>query len=63
MNRNRENANIVEKDRIRSEIHAQIEVFLRAGGKIDVLNGNNSDRHAARGSVWRTPDDIPGISR
>jgi hypothetical protein len=63
MNRNRDNANIVEKDRIRSEIDAQIEAFLRAGGKIDVLHGNNGEAPTARGSVWRSPDDIPGMSQ
>ncbi len=63
MNRNKDKTNSVEKDRIRSEIDAQVEAFLEAGGKIDVLSGNIGERRSARGAVWRTPDEIPGLSQ
>lgn len=63
MSRNRESANTVDKDRIRGEIVAQIEAFLRAGGKIHVLDGDNRDRPAAPGSWCCTTDDIPGMSQ
>ena len=63
MNRSNEKLNTAEKERIRSEIDAQIEAFLRAGGKIDVLHTHRSGKQEMRGSVWHGPDDIPGLSQ
>ena len=63
VNRKIDKANTVEKDRIRREIEAQIAAFLGAGGKIDVLHGNHGKTPATRGSVWRSSDDIPGVSQ
>ena len=63
MNRNRDNTNESEKNRIRSEIDAQVEEFLKAGGKIDVVNANQRNPKTSIGSVWHGPDDIPGLSQ
>ena len=63
MNRNRDNTNESEKNRIRNEIDAQVEEFLKSGGKIDVVNGNQRSPKASIGSVWRGSDDIPGLSQ
>ena len=63
MNRNRDNTNESEKNRIRNEIDVQVEEFLKSGGKIDVVNGNQRSPKASIGSVWRGSDDIPGLSQ
>ncbi len=63
MNRNRDNTNESEKNRIRNEIDVQVEEFLKSGGKIDVVNSKNRSPRAAIGSVWHGSDDIPGLSQ
>ena len=63
MNRNHDNTSESEKSRIRNEIDAQVEAFLKSGGKIDVLNANKRSPRASIGSVWHGPDDIPGLNQ
>ena len=61
MNRKNDGSNEIEKSRIRSEIDAQIAKYLEAGGRIDVVSARASASKAAIGSVWHSPDDIPGF--
>ena len=51
---------VPQKDRIRSEINAQIEEFLRRGGQIDVLT-RDANSSAAKGKVWRNPNEVTGL--
>jgi hypothetical protein len=49
----------VHKDRMRDEINAQVEAFLKQGGVIDVLGKKDgkSPSHE-RGSVWHSQEEI-----
>jgi hypothetical protein len=52
---------LIEKERIRMMIIAQVDDFLRSGGEISVLS---SPGQSARGSVgcgWQDQDDIPQL--
>ena len=63
MNRNSSNTSESEKNRIRSEIDAQVEEFLKSGGKIEVVNTNQRSAITSIGSVWHGPDEIPGLNQ
>jgi hypothetical protein len=43
---------LIEKERIRLQINAQVEEFLRRGGAIDVVTDNAKPVVADAGSVW-----------
>lgn len=51
----------VEKQRIRSMIDDQVQEFLRRGGKISVVNQNESGG-SPLGGVWQTLHDELGLS-
>ena len=63
MNRNSDKSSVTEKNRMRDEIDEQIREYLKQGGKIDVLTGNQRDPRNAIGSVWHGPEDISGIGQ
>ena len=44
-----EPAGITEKDRVRLQIQAQVDEFLRDGGKIELLNNANAQTRAVAG--------------
>ena len=50
-----------EKDRVRDEIRAQVEEFLRKGGQINVFNSDIAADQANIGSVWHGQDELPGV--
>lgn len=43
---------LIEKERIRLQINAQVEEFLRRGGAIEVVTENSRPAAAIVGSVW-----------
>lgn len=53
-----EPSQLMEKERIRLQIDAQVEEFLRRGGAIDVVTDNSRKGPAAVGSAWSDQDDI-----
>ena len=63
MGQAQDSRNITEKNRTRDEIDEQIREYLKRGGKIDVLSGNQAKTGNTMGSVWHGPEDIPGPGR
>ena len=53
-----EPSQLMEKERIRLQISAQVEEFLRRGGAIDVVTDNSKKAAAAVGSAWSDHDDL-----
>jgi len=51
--------NIAQKERDRREIAAQIDAFLRRGGRIDALQSPPCSRRVPEvGSVWHDLQDV-----
>lgn len=51
-------AELVEKERIRLQINAQVEEFLRRGGAIDVVTDNSRPAVAMGGTGWDDQQDL-----
>ena len=49
---------LVEKERIRLQINAQVEDFLRRGGAIEVLTNYTRPTMADVGSGWDDPEEL-----
>jgi hypothetical protein len=49
---------LVEKERIRLQINAQVEEFLRRGGAIDVVTNSPKPATADVGSVREDPEEL-----
>ncbi|MEE4146870.1 MAG: hypothetical protein V2I26_18845 [Halieaceae bacterium] len=56
-----EPAALIEKDRIRLQISAHVDEFLRCGGKIKVLDDPGARNRASIGSAWASQDELPDI--
>lgn len=52
---------VVEKERIRAQISAQVEAFLSAGGKIDVVTQMEAQARASVGSVWHDHNQLVDV--
>jgi len=48
---------LIEKERIRLQINAQVEEFLRRGGAIEVVTLSAKPAMADVGSVWEDDDE------
>jgi len=48
---------LIEKERIRLQINAQVEEFLRRGGAIEVVTLNAKPAVADVGIVWEDEDE------
>ena len=57
MNDKAQSPNSVEKDRIRSQIEAQVEQFLQRGGQIEVMSNQRGGTEASIGTVWQSLRD------
>jgi len=56
-------AELVEKDRIRLQINAQVEEFLRRGGAIKVVTGNAKPAtEGDAGSAWVDEEEFAPYS-
>lgn len=53
---------LIEKERIRLQINAQVEEFLRSGGAIEVVTDNARPTIAVMGSVWDDQEDPAAFS-
>ena len=53
---------LIEKERLRLQINAQVEEFLRRGGAIEVVTVNTRPAVADVGSVWDEQDDLTTVS-
>ena len=49
---------LIEKERIRLQINAQVEEFLRRGGAIEVVTGITGPAGAIVGSVWEDQEEF-----
>jgi len=49
---------LIEKERIRLQINAQVEEFLRRGGAIDVITDNARPAVTMAGSVWDEQQEL-----
>ena len=58
MTRKNAEPNVAEKERIRSEIHRQIEEFINNGGQIDVVSTNSRLTSTDMGSVWHNNEEV-----
>ena len=61
MYRSNEGKDISGKDRIRDEISAQIEEFLRRGGQIDILHPGSERVKLFAGANWQDRFDMPEL--
>lgn len=55
-------AELIEKERVRLQINAQVEEFLRRGGAIEVVTINARPAGAVVGSVWDEQGDFTPFS-
>lgn len=62
MKRIYEPADLIEKDRIRIRISAQVDEFLRCGGRIKVLIDSDPKRGAGIGGAWKNQEELPELS-
>ena len=53
---------LIEKERIRLQINAQVEEFLRRGGAIEVVNKNAEPARAIVGSIWDDQGEFTPLS-
>jgi hypothetical protein len=53
---------LIEKERIRLQINAQVEEFLRRGGAIEVVTLNTRPAVADVGSVWEYEEEVTSLS-
>ena len=53
---------LIEKERIRLQINAQVEEFLRRGGAIEVLTLNARPTVADAASVWDDEEEFTSFS-
>jgi hypothetical protein len=53
---------LVEKDRIRLEINAQVEEFLRRGGAIEEVTGSRKPAMAGAGNAWDDQEELTPFS-
>lgn len=53
---------LIEKERIRMQIIAQIDEFLRSGGEINVLTGPRQSVSGSIGCGWQDHDEIPPLT-
>jgi len=53
---------LIEKERMRLQINAQVEEFLRRGGAIEVVTDNASPGTAIVGSVWDDQEELRTFS-
>lgn len=47
------------KERVRAQIEAQVQEFLRGGGRIDVVSTPSKVEYSAIGDVWHNLLDFP----
>lgn len=57
MNRKDDTNISVEKSRIRAEIEAQVQEFLKDGGRINVLGAAESCQYNGAGRLWHEPNE------
>jgi hypothetical protein len=50
---------LVEKERLRLRINAQVDEFLRSGGRINILSSEGSTHRANPGSAWQEQEELP----
>jgi len=53
---------LIEKERIRLQINAQVEEFLRHGGAIEVVTENARPTMSIVGSVWEDQEELTSYS-
>jgi len=53
---------LIEKERIRLQINAQVEEFLRRGGAIEVVTHNTKPAVADAGSDWDDEEELTSFS-
>ncbi|GHD31015.1 hypothetical protein [Parahalioglobus pacificus] len=51
----------VAKKKMREEIDQQVELFLKRGGRIDVLLPPEPAARHERGSVWHSPNEFADV--
>ena len=51
-------ASIAEKEKIRMQINAQVNEFIRSGGRIRVVDNNGETRRGMAGNAWREQDEL-----
>jgi hypothetical protein len=56
-----ERSELIEKERIRLKINAQVEEFLRRGGAIEVVTVNTRPTTADVGSRWDDPEELTPV--
>lgn len=54
-----ESSTLIEKERIRMLIMAQVDDFLRSGGEINVLASAGQSISGSVGCGWQDQDDLP----
>lgn len=57
-----ESAALVEKERLRLRINAQIDEFLRSGGRINVLANTGETSRANPGYAWQEQEELAAFS-
>ncbi len=59
MKTTRADADIAEKEKIRRQIDAQVNDFLRNGGRICVLDNRGGQNQSRAGTAWRDQGELP----
>ena len=57
-----EPAALIEKDRIRLKISAQVDEFLRCGGTIKIVDDPGANSRAGSAGAWNNQDELPDFS-
>ena len=53
---------LIEKDRIRIQISAHVDEFLRCGGTIKVVDDPGQKNRGGIVGAWKSDDDLPEFS-
>jgi hypothetical protein len=54
----RDAVSIAEKEKNRMQINAQVNEFIRSGGRIRVVGNNGETRRGTAGNAWREQEDL-----
>ncbi len=57
-----EPSTLIEKERIRMLIMAQVDDFLRSGGEINVLTAAGQSVRGSVGCGWQDQDEFPQLT-
>ena len=58
MNEQLHAATLVEKERLRLRISAQVDEFLRSGGQINILSSASQLNRANPGHAWQEQEEL-----